>query len=103
MIMVNIADLKARLSEFIDAAAGGEHVVICKHNKPVAELRAIAAERTAPRDLTPLYPDWQIGPRAFDPLDDDEVAAWEGATASDLPHVAEIQPSYARKPPRKRR
>jgi antitoxin (DNA-binding transcriptional repressor) of toxin-antitoxin stability system len=103
MIMVNIADLKARLSEFIDAAAGGEHVVVCKHNKPVAELRAIAAERTAPRDLTPLYPDWQIDPRAFDPLDDDEMAVWDGAAAPDLPHVGEAPPSYGRKPRRKRR
>ena len=41
MLMVNIADAKAKLSEYLEAVARGETVVICRHNRPVAELRAI--------------------------------------------------------------
>jgi len=59
MIMVNIHQAKARLSEFIEAVERGEQVWICKRNQPVAELRPLAGKRSTPRPLSP-------GPRAFD-------------------------------------
>ena len=43
MIMVNIHEAKARLSEYLEAAERGERIVICKRNQPVAELKPIAA------------------------------------------------------------
>ena len=51
MIMVNIHDAKAKLSEYLDAVARGDRVVICKRNQPVAELRAIEQKRTEPRPI----------------------------------------------------
>ena len=50
MIMVNIFEAKAKLSEYIEAAARGEQVVICKHNQPVAELRPVEQARAGRRD-----------------------------------------------------
>ena len=94
MIMVNIAEAKAKLSEFLEAVARGEQVVICKHNRPVAELRPVEATRTAPRDLSPMFPDWKIDPAFFDPLSEEEIAAWEGRDPADVSHVAERQPRY---------
>jgi prevent-host-death family protein len=41
MIVINIHEAKAKLSEYLDKVAAGEHVVICKRNRPVAELRAV--------------------------------------------------------------
>lgn len=80
MIMVNIYEAKAKLSEYLDAAMKGERVVICKHNQPVAELRPVEQMRTAPRDLTPMYPgEAFVTASFFDPLSADEIAAWEGA------------------------
>src|SRR5262245_58146862 len=97
MLMVNIADMKARLSEYIDAVARGEQVIICNRNQPVAELRAIEPKRQTPRDLSPMFPDWAIDPAFFEPLDPEELAAWEGR--DDEPviagRVAERSPSYA--------
>jgi prevent-host-death family protein len=93
MIMVNIAEAKAKLSEFVEAVTRGEQVIICKHNRPVAELRSVEATRTAPRDLTPMFPDWKIAPSFFDPLDDDEIAAWEGRAGDEL-LIAEERASY---------
>jgi prevent-host-death family protein len=46
MLMVNIAEAKAKLSEYVEAVANGEHVIICNRNRPVAELRAIEAARS---------------------------------------------------------
>ena len=42
MKKVNIFEAKARLSEYLDLVEGGERIVICRRNRPIAELRAIA-------------------------------------------------------------
>ena len=106
MIMVNIYQAKTRLSECIEAASRGEQVLICRHNRPVAELRPIAAERSAPRDLAPIYPDATFTPPAFfEPLSPEEIDAWEGrAPAAAAPRVAESpagSPSRQRAPRRR--
>ena len=51
MIVVNIHEAKAKLSEYLDAVAKGERVLICKRNQPVAELRAVEQKRTEPRQI----------------------------------------------------
>jgi len=38
MRMVNISDLKARLSEHIQLVREGEEVLVCDRNKPVARI-----------------------------------------------------------------
>jgi prevent-host-death family protein len=105
MIMVNVADAKARLSELLESVDRGEEVVICKHNRPVAELRAVPASQIGPRDLTPIFPGWTIDPGFFEPLPPDEIALWEGAALPGATRVAEDSPAYglARKPRRKQR
>ena len=103
MIMVNIHEAKAKLSEFLEAASRGERVVICKHNQPVAELRAIDTVSTAPRDLTPLYPGATFTtPAFFEPLNDEEIGAWEG-TGGNIPKVDEKRSAYAPAPGRRRK
>jgi prevent-host-death family protein len=51
MIVVNIYEAKAKLSEYLDAIERGEHVLICRRNRPVAELRPVAAARAEPRPI----------------------------------------------------
>jgi prevent-host-death family protein len=51
MKKVNIHEVKARLSEYVDAVERGERVVICRRNRAVAELRPIAAQRSSPRPV----------------------------------------------------
>jgi prevent-host-death family protein len=68
---VNIAEAKARLSELVAKAAGGEEVVIARDHKPVAKLVAVA-RAAAPR--TPgsakgqlwIAPDFDTTPSDFD-------------------------------------
>ncbi len=62
MKKVNIFEAKARLSEYLELVKGGERVVICKRNRPIAELRAVAAPRATERpvggtqiDLTEVF------------------------------------------------
>lgn len=44
MTTYSVADAKNGLPRLIDQALGGEEVIISRHGKPVAELRAVAGE-----------------------------------------------------------
>lgn len=80
MVKVNVFEVKARLSEYLDRAARGERIVVCRHNKPVAELRAIEPARTEPRPTGPLpgRPRFEVPSSFFEPLPEEELVAWEG-------------------------
>ena len=101
MTKANVHEVKARLSEYLERASRGEHIVICRHNKPVAELRAIAEVRTDPRPIGPLAgrPTFDVPASFFEPMADDELAAWEGVTSTD-PLSPAWAPPTARKPAR---
>jgi prevent-host-death family protein len=98
MIVVNIHEAKARLSEFVDAAAGGEQVVICRRNQPVAELRPVAATRTTPRLVgEPLWP-FAVPASIMEPLSGEDLAAFvEGSPITDQQRIPE-QPRAAERP-----
>src|SRR5262245_51861777 len=98
MIMVNIYEAKAKLSEYVEAAGRGERVVICRHNRPVAELRSVEQAHAGARDLTPMFPGATFTPPAFfEPLSTEELDAWEGAADRGALRVAEKRESYGAK------
>lgn len=80
MQKVNIFEVKAKLSEYLDRALRGERIVICRHNKPVAELRPVEGVRTEPRPIgtLPGRPAFDIPEAFFEPLPDAELDRWEG-------------------------
>ena len=92
MVKVNIAEVKAKLSEFLEIAGRGERVLICKHNRPVAELRAVQAVRTEPRPIGGAAGQFEVPAAFFEPLPDELVAGFMGST-SDLPVRAAEQPA----------
>ena len=53
MRTVNLADAKARLSELVERAAGGETVRITRRGKPVAQITAVGTPRE-PIDVAAL-------------------------------------------------
>jgi prevent-host-death family protein len=77
---VNIFEVKAKLSEYLDRAAAGERILICRHNTPVAELRPVDAARTTERPIGPLEgrPTFELPASFFEPMADDDVELWEG-------------------------
>ena len=84
MIKVNVFEVKAKFSEYLDRALHGEQIVICRHNKPVAELRAIEEVRTQPRPIgaLPGRPTFQVPPSFFEPLPAEELDLWEGTASA---------------------
>lgn len=98
MLMVNIADAKAKLSEYVEAVARGEQVIICNRNRPVAELRAIEPARVGPRDLTPMFPgETFLTDAFFEPMSDEDLQEWYGPEASPA-KVAETKTVYTARP-----
>jgi prevent-host-death family protein len=99
MIVINTHEAKAKLSEYLDAVAHGEQVVICKRNRPVAELRAVAQKRVEPRPIGGAK-GIVIPPSFFDPMPDDFLDAFESApifpeTKTSKPsRVAESRTTY---------
>jgi antitoxin (DNA-binding transcriptional repressor) of toxin-antitoxin stability system len=76
MPTVTIHAAKTQLSRLIEAALAGEEVVIAKGDKPVVRLVAIPQGQfklgVLKRDALGAGPDF------FSPMDEDELAAWEG-------------------------
>ncbi len=77
MIMVNIFDVKAKLSEYLEAVGRGERVMICKRNRPIAELRRVDAAPAA-RRLGTAVGTVTIPASFFEPLPDDVLEGFEG-------------------------
>ncbi len=77
MAKVNIRELKANLSAFIERVEAGETIIVAKRNEPVAELRPIA-RRGKRRILGRPVAGLEVGADFFDPLPDDVIAAFEG-------------------------
>lgn len=73
---VNIFEAKAKLSEYVDRVEHGEHIVICRRNRPVAELRPIELARTTPRPIGGLEGKIVIPPSFFDPLPDEIIESF---------------------------
>lgn len=70
---MNVAEAKAKLSELLDAASAGEHVVIARAGTPVATLNPIrpAAERTL--GFLPI----EVEDSFFAAFDGDDLADWQ--------------------------
>jgi antitoxin (DNA-binding transcriptional repressor) of toxin-antitoxin stability system len=92
MIVVNIYEAKAKLSEFIEAIERGERVLICKRNRPVAELRAVAAARTEPRPIGLAKGHLDVPAAFFEPLPDEVVDAFYADSAPRHSRVADGPP-----------
>lgn len=78
MITLNLHQAKTHLSKCIAQAEAGETVVICKRNKPVAEIRAIPQPHKKPRPVGLLKGQFSVPDSFFEPLPEEIIAAFEG-------------------------
>jgi prevent-host-death family protein len=82
MVKVNVQEAKTHLSRYLDAVEKGEVVILCRHNKPIAELRALPKEEEAKEQKdVPRFGLWDgfgVSESFFEPLDDDLMKAFYG-------------------------
>ena len=80
MTKVNVQEAKTHLSRYLNQVEQGDVVVVCRHNRPVAELRAIETPRIRPARVAGLLRGgihWEPG--AFDPMTPEELAGFDSA------------------------
>ena len=78
MARINVREAKTHLSRYLDRAAEGETIVICRCNEPVAELRPTTRQRREPRPLGLAKGQVRLPGSLFDPLPDDLLDRFEG-------------------------
>lgn len=77
MKAVNLQDAKTHLSRYLDEVQTGEVVVLCRHNKPVAEIRCIETDDEGTPEFG-IYDGFGVAESFFEPLPDDLLRAFEG-------------------------
>ncbi len=77
MQMVNIHAAKPQFSRLVDAAAGGEEIIIAKAGKPAARLMPMECAKVT-RRFGGLKGKIRIADDFDAPLPDDVIAAFEG-------------------------
>ena len=94
MIVTNINEVKARLSEYLEAVSRGERVMICKRNTPIAELRAIVPARSELRKVGGAAGRMTVPESFFLPLPEGVLSDFEGGTrAAGTSIAAEKRPA----------
>jgi len=78
VIRVNLHEAKTHLSRYLERAAAGEVIVICKRNKPVAELRGVPQQSTEPRPIGLAEGTFEVPKTFFDPLPPELEKAFSG-------------------------
>ncbi|MCE7869776.1 type II toxin-antitoxin system prevent-host-death family antitoxin [bacterium CPR1] len=79
MVVVNVSEAKARLTELLQRAESGERVLIARRNEPIVELRLIASRPSVePRPFGLCAGELQVPDDFDEPLPEDILRAFEG-------------------------
>ena len=76
-MQVNVHAAKTQLSKLIDAALAGEEVVIARDSKPVVRLVPVPRSGVVFGTMAHLLSSEGM-PDFFEPMDEEELALWEG-------------------------
>ena len=76
MVKVNVHEAKTNLSRLLAQVESGEDVVIARSGTPVARL--VRVQTRGKRQFGSMKGRIKIDDSFFDPLPEDELAAWEG-------------------------
>lgn len=75
MIKLNIHEAKTRLSKYLSRLRQGETILLCKHNKPIAEIRLLPVPTAKPRPIGLAKGLFTIPKAFFEPLSDADLDA----------------------------
>ena len=76
MVTVNVHEAKTHLSRLLAQVEAGEEVVIARNGNPVAKLVSCTSRgKRIPGSMAGLF---TVPDSFFDPLPEEELAAWEG-------------------------
>ena len=76
MVTVNVHEAKTHLSRLLKQVEAGEEVIIARNGNPVARL--VSSKKRGKRQPGSMKGLIEIDDRFFEPLPEEELAAWEG-------------------------
>ena len=76
MITVNVHEAKTNLSRLLAKVEAGEEVVIARSGTPVAQI--VSVQKQGKREFGSMKGRIKLDDSFFDPLPEEELAAWEG-------------------------
>ena len=76
MITVNVHEVKTSLSRLLAKVEAGEEVVIARSGTPVAQI--VRVQKQGKRQFGSMKDRIKFDESFFDPLPEEELAAWEG-------------------------
>ncbi len=77
-VFLNIQAAKTHLSKHLGALTAEGRIVLCRRNRPVAEIRLLPEEPRRERRLGLARGEFTIPDSFFDPLPDELLGAFEG-------------------------
>jgi prevent-host-death family protein len=78
MKKLNIHDAKTHFSRYLEEVEHGETIVLCRRNKPVAEIKPLAAHRDKPRPVGLAKGKFKVPDSFFEVLPDETLALFSG-------------------------
>jgi antitoxin (DNA-binding transcriptional repressor) of toxin-antitoxin stability system len=75
-----VQEAKTHFSHYLDEVAKGESVILCKRNKPVAEIRPILNKAATKRPIGLAKGTFSVPPSFFDELPEETIALFSGMT-----------------------
>ena len=79
MATVNLDEAEFSLHNLLDRVEAGEEVTIVRHGEAVAKLVSVPKRKWGKRQFGSMKGLIKLDDSFFDPLPDEELAAWEGA------------------------
>jgi len=76
---LNIHEAKTHLSRYLSDLQEGERIVLCRRNRPIAEIRLLPPEFDEPRPIGLGKGSAQIPQDFFAPLPDEMLAFFDGS------------------------
>jgi antitoxin (DNA-binding transcriptional repressor) of toxin-antitoxin stability system len=77
-IVLNIHEAKSHLSHYLNNLGADDRIILCKRNRPFAEVRLLPDRRRKKRRLGVAKGQFTVPESFFDPLPPDILDAFEG-------------------------
>ena len=78
MISINVHEAKTHFSHYLDEVAKGESFILCKRNKPVAEIRPVLSRVATKRPIGLAKGIFTVPASFFEELPEETVALFSG-------------------------
>ena len=78
MIKLNIHEAKTHLSKYLAKLKAGDRILLCKRNKPVAEITLLPEVPVRPRPIGLAKGKFTVPRSFFEPLPEELLRVFEG-------------------------